>query len=176
MESPCKRQKRSARRHPDEQGIGKGKQRAVHRNEDVHPENLTGDPKSAARVQGTLYDAVAGRLHSEGFILDGHRKPAAPDEFLFKRKNAPIRYQEDDKYFAHRHLPPGVSLPDSDLLKAIHAYASDFYGSGTPGDCNVDFQSMDETALLAIGILMEETCAHALGKTGDLAFVEGEDS
>lgn len=38
----------------------------------------------------------------------------------------------------------------------------------------MDFVSMDETALLALGILLEEMAEHVLGDTGDLAFVEGE--
>ena len=66
-------------------------------------------------------------------------------------------------------------LPDSDLLKAIHAYASDFYGRATANGGLLDFESLDETALLALGILLEEMAEHVLGDTGDLAFVEGED-
>ena len=31
---------------------------------------------------------------------------------------------------------------------------------------------MDETALIALGILMEETAREVLGETGDLAFIE----
>jgi hypothetical protein len=33
---------------------------------------------------------------------------------------------------------------------------------------------MDETALLALGILMEEVCRETLGETGDMVFTEGE--
>jgi hypothetical protein len=35
-----------------------------------------------------------------------------------------------------------------------------------------DWKSMDETALLALGILMEELCQEALDQTGDLVFTE----
>lgn len=35
---------------------------------------------------------------------------------------------------------------------------------------------MDETALIALGILMEEASLASLGETGDLAFTEGEPS
>ena len=66
-------------------------------------------------------------------------------------------------------------LPDSDLLKAIHAYTSDFYGRATANGGLLDFESLDETALLGLGILLEEMAEHVLGDTGDLAFVEGED-
>lgn len=101
--------------------------------------------------------------------------PLAPDDVLFKTKNAPLRYEEDDVYFAQRYLASHQRLPDSDLLKAVHAYASDFY-SGSLGDqAKMDWRSMDETALLALGILMEEAAADVLGETGDLTFVEGED-
>ena len=67
------------------------------------------------------------------------------------------------------------TLPDSDLLKAIHAYASDFYGRATANGGLLDFESLDETALLGLGILLEEMAEHVLGDTGDLAFVERED-
>ena len=66
-------------------------------------------------------------------------------------------------------------LPDSDLLKAIHTYASDFYGRATANGGLLDFESLDETALLSLGILLEEMAEHVLGDTGDLAFVEGEE-
>lgn len=66
-------------------------------------------------------------------------------------------------------------LPDSDLLKAIHAYASDFYGRASTNRGLLDFESLDETALLGLGILLEEMAEHVLGDTGDLAFIEGED-
>ena len=36
-------------------------------------------------------------------------------------------------------------------------------------------ESLDETALLALGILLEEMAGYVLGETGDLAFVEGEE-
>lgn len=39
----------------------------------------------------------------------------------------------------------------------------------------LDFESLDETALLSLGILLEEMAEHVLGNTGDLAFVEGEE-
>ncbi|KAI9854829.1 MAG: hypothetical protein M1813_000845 [Trichoglossum hirsutum] len=131
--------------------------------------------------QATVYDAVAGRVSSTGFIPSAplpslHRdRPsstliaAPPEEVLFRRRNAPTRFAESDFYFANEHLPPTVKLPDSDLLKAIHTYASDFYAriSG-----HWDWRSMDETALLAMGVLLEEAGRVALGETGDLVFVE----
>ncbi len=91
-------------------------------------------------------------------------------------------------------------LPQSDLLKSMHVYVSDFYATLVPpsrsepdmenrrngeeidgaiGTSNrrtsqsADDLSFDETALLAMGILVEEMAAEVLGDTGDLVFVEG---
>lgn len=117
----------------------------------------------------------------------GHHQLAdpvlAPEEVLFSRKNAPQRYAEHDIYFAHENLPDGGhgALPDSDMLKAMHGYASHFYealnqqldstrrGKARP----VDERSMDETALIAFGILLEEAARASLAKNGDLVFTEG---
>ena len=60
------------------------------------------------------------------------------------------------------------------MLKAIHAYASDFYSRNLGEGAVVDFHSLDETALLCMGILLEEMADGVLGDTGDLAFTEGE--
>lgn len=144
------------------------------------------DPNSRTnrrKRQASVYDAVAGRVGYEGFL--GEDPPTknrdtvsrsniavAPEEVLFRRKGAPIRYEEDDIYPADRHLEPHQRLPDSDLLKTIHTYASDFYANATSNGGKSDWKSLDETALLAMGILLEEAAAEALGKTGDLALVE----
>lgn len=142
-----------------------------------------------------MYDAVAGRINALGFIPDTplvastrdtastSSVPIPPEEVLFRRKHAPTRYEEDDVYFQDRHIPLNVKLPDSDLLKAVHGYASHFYAgvnkerakkrrkedkhdqserSGTSGD----WESMDETALLAMGILIEETAGTLMEKDG----------
>jgi len=39
----------------------------------------------------------------------------------------------------------------------------------------VSFYSIDETALLAVGILLEEAAKDVLGERGDMVFVEGEE-
>ncbi|KAI0446957.1 hypothetical protein F4803DRAFT_546808 [Xylaria telfairii] len=153
------------------------------------------------RRQASLYDAAAGRVtttlpidsyESRRLPVKHHRRNApdsrrnttlAPEEVLFKRAGAPVRYAEKDIYHAHEHLPDGGRgfLPDSDLLKTIHSYASHFYRDlptnkqtvrGESG-AGVSERSMDETALLAFGILLEEASREALGKRGDLVFTEG---
>ncbi|KAI5927459.1 hypothetical protein F4810DRAFT_651145 [Camillea tinctor] len=158
-----------------------------------------------------VYDAVAGRVtttlpldddrsspeptHHRRPVRDRRRDPTlAPEDVLFQRRRAPVRFAEKDIYFAHEELPnggqgPGAVLPDSDMLKAIHSYASEFYAAlaaqcdsgGASGRGisriqtagNVDERSMDETALLALGILLEEAGREILGKRGDLVFTEG---
>ncbi|KAH8671278.1 hypothetical protein BX600DRAFT_243856 [Xylariales sp. PMI_506] len=146
------------------------------------------------RRDANVYDAVAGRVtttqplagaYSLEQISRRHQRSTlrdptlAPEEVLFRRVGAPIRYAEKDIYHAHERLPDGGrgELPDSDMLKAIHSYASQFYASLTVVDehnsKNVSERSMDETALLAFGILLEEAGREALGKKGDLVFTEG---
>ncbi|QIX00440.1 hypothetical protein AMS68_005957 [Peltaster fructicola] len=137
----------------------------------------------ASRQQGNLYDAVAGRLTALGFLgpetaptsKDTSNKTQTivpPEEVLYRRKGAPTRYEEDDVYFQHRYLKADQKLPDSDLLKAIHAYAADFYARTTTDGGKSDEKTLDETALLAIGILLEELAVKGIGKTGGLALLE----
>ncbi|KAL1957532.1 hypothetical protein VTO42DRAFT_5758 [Malbranchea cinnamomea] len=135
----------------------------------------------------TVFDAVAGRVSTRGFIAQPSLVPEneepelfsslalRPEEVLFRRLRAPTRYMENDFYFAHESLPPDRALPDSDLLKAIHTYSSDFYTYATPDRGQTSWRSMDETALIALGFLLEETAKEALEETGDMVFVEGEE-
>ncbi|KLJ06144.1 hypothetical protein EMPG_10438 [Blastomyces silverae] len=142
-------------------------------------------PRIGIRRQANVYDAVAGRVSSSGFrpqtLLHRNSAPTAssvpvtPEEVLFRRVNAPVRYAENDFYFADERLPSSQRLPDSDMLKAIHTYASDFYANATLDQGHADWQSMDETALIALGILLEEAAHESLGETGDMVFVEGEE-
>ncbi|KAJ4417367.1 hypothetical protein N0V82_006232 [Gnomoniopsis sp. IMI 355080] len=155
------------------------------------------DYEPAKQRLATVYDAVAGRVSlkfSKDSAVSGSRKTSsghhqladpvlAPEEVLFSRKNAPQRYAEHDIYFAHESLPDGGrgALPDSDVLKAMHGYASHFYealdqrldSTGRGKARPVDERSMDETALLAFGILIEEAARASLGKDGDVVFTEG---
>ncbi|KAL9602403.1 MAG: hypothetical protein Q9219_001826 [cf. Caloplaca sp. 3 TL-2023] len=137
--------------------------------------------------QATVYDAVAGRISSTGFIptyphtsnipgiSSASYLPLPPEEVLSRRRNAPERYEEDDIYWAHEDLnPTKQQLPGSELLKAIHEYASDFYTRVLGEESAVSWGSLDETALLAVGILLEEEVERVLGETGDLVFVEGK--
>ncbi|KAF2737861.1 hypothetical protein EJ04DRAFT_510047 [Polyplosphaeria fusca] len=137
-------------------------------------------PENAKRRVATVYDAVAGRVYKDGLVHpkssglghDYRGRPLRPDEVLFKQRNAPPRYEETDRYFAHTRLPSGQALPGSDLLKALHPYLSRYYARSAEDPNSKVWKSMDETALLALGILIEESCKVRLGETGDLAFLE----
>ncbi|KAL6866229.1 hypothetical protein ACO1O0_002336 [Amphichorda felina] len=150
------------------------------------------DDALPSRRHATLYDAVAGTVLNTEEERNERRRgppvtkhstrdlPMCPDEVLFRRRGAPERYAEHDIYYAHeRDLPRGGRgiLPDNDLLKAIHSYSSQFYGAHRDAprrrdEANVDERSMDETALLAFGILLEEAGREVLGHRGDLVFTE----
>lgn len=140
-------------------------------------------PKRKYR-ETTVYDAVAGRACYRGLIcktplIASTRDTASsstvqvpPEEVLFRNRGAPQRYEETDFYWANEKLPlQGAELPDSDLLKAVHAYASIFYGRRGG---KADFRSLDESALMAVGVLLEEWADDLLGRGGEGVFVEGE--
>jgi hypothetical protein len=126
-----------------------------------------------------------GRISAAGFIqkrpvISQNRDKASsstsaipPENVLFRSKNAPTRYAEADIYFANERQSI-KNLPESDLLKALHCYTSDFYSHATIDGGTGDWRSLDETALMALGILMEEAARDILGTTGDLVFTEGE--
>lgn len=141
-------------------------------------------PKRRIYRETTVYDAVAGRACYRGLIrkpplIASTRDTASsstvripPEEVLFRSRGAPQRYEETDFYWANEKLPlQGAELPDSDLLKAVHAYASNFYGRKGG---KADFRSLDETALMAVGVLLEEWADDLLGNGGEGVFVEGE--
>ncbi|CAK7271920.1 hypothetical protein SEPCBS57363_004867 [Sporothrix epigloea] len=123
----------------------------------------------------------------------------APEEVLFRGAKAPARFEETDPYFAHEDLADDV-LPPSDLVKAIHHYAGHYYEAlarrqGLLGAADeevereqrsraqenqkpkrlVDERSMDETALLAFGVLLEEAAREMLGVKGALVLTEPVD-
>ncbi|OBT65188.1 hypothetical protein VE03_04705 [Pseudogymnoascus sp. 23342-1-I1] len=132
--------------------------------------SLQPQPPAPPRRQATLYDAIAGRSTQHGLTRTGTPHAIAPEAVLFQRAAAPDRHIETDTYFASDNAVG--DLPDSDLLKALHVYAADFYAAER--EAGSDYRSLDETALLALGVLMEELCREQLGEGGDLVFTEGE--
>jgi hypothetical protein len=101
--------------------------------------------------------------------------PTDPGSILEYLPQAPWRNEEDplDPYDWIRQLPPEVKLPESELLEALHIYASDFFSMVKAGRRN--YRSLDGTALLALGILLEELASESVGNNGDLVFTEGAD-
>lgn len=61
------------------------------------------------------------------------------------------------------------NLPDSRLLEALHAYAADYIAKSGK---LAAFGSMDESALLALGILVEEYIDTIIGKEGHLSYAK----
>ncbi|KAI0179346.1 hypothetical protein GGR52DRAFT_302444 [Hypoxylon sp. FL1284] len=163
---------------------------------DIEADVLSSGRRKRRKRDANVYDAVAGRVtttrpmgdgsgsegpsHHQRASRDHNRDPIlAPEEVLFRRVGAPVRYAEKDIYQAHEDLHDGGRgvLPDSDMLKAVHGYASHFYAvlasrRGDPAG-NIDERSMDETALIAFGVLLEEAGREILGRRGDLVFTEG---
>lgn len=126
----------------------------------------------------SLYDVVAGRVGLNGFLSrEQLQSPSllasAPEEYLIRRTNIPEEVLDEAAETTDRVSAAG-GLPDSDLLKAIHAYAADFYRSYNRGKADFDSRSMDETALIAISFLLEESVKQANGEHGDMVFVEPE--
>ncbi|KAF3929032.1 hypothetical protein ABW20_dc0102047 [Dactylellina cionopaga] len=107
---------------------------------------------------------IAGRP-----VSPTHSKPAAADEILCYNQKSKIPPTVDQ---IMRNKEVTDHLPDSDLLKAVHAYASEFYTA--KGWDGIAGRSMDESALIAIGVLLEEWCKEMIGENGDMVFVEKE--
>ncbi|KAL4970996.1 uncharacterized protein BDV14DRAFT_5797 [Aspergillus stella-maris] len=152
----------------------------------THSKHNDTAPEKQRKRRANLYDAVAGRINSHGFIpstpyaskyrdtASSSTLPIPPEEVLFRRKGMPTRYEETDTYFAHESLPPTQSLPSSDLLESIHAYTSDFYDQAVGPAGRANNYSMNGNALMFMGVLLEELAREGLGETGDMALVEGD--
>ncbi|KAI5783533.1 hypothetical protein EDC01DRAFT_209662 [Geopyxis carbonaria] len=118
----------------------------------------------------TLYDAVASRANHEGFIRPKCRKTevrsrnARPaDEVLGRRRHA---LQKGNEY---REVKKSCA-PGNDIMTAIHRYSMEFYHASGMDD--VSNGSMDESALLAIGVLLEETIHELLSQSGHMALID----
>lgn len=68
-----------------------------------------------------------------------------------------------------------VPLPESDILEAVQSYAGNFYANTGDNRRTEPFSSMNGTALIAMGVLLEELGNELLGETGDMVLVERED-
>lgn len=155
-----------------EQAKVEEKQRVLPQRQHVPPNETTQHDRRVA----TVYDAVAGRIGLNGFLTTEQINSASnitskPEEVLLRRLNAPESIPFD-YYNADERLGPQQTLPDSDLLKDLHAYVTDFYEANSRTAEQFDFRSFDETALIAMAILLEEACKESLGDNGDMVFTE----
>ncbi|CAN6597556.1 hypothetical protein TRVA0_001S04456 [Trichomonascus vanleenenianus] len=148
----------------------------------------------------TVYDAVAGRLRRSdagngyGFtgpwlneeaniedeqIMAGvtnafsgtklHHAAVAPDDLLLHLNAKRSELANGDEAIP---VIDHKDLPDSELLKALHYYAAEYYRhTGRPRG----FRSMDETALIALGVLVEEKIKEELGPNGHLCYAKSGD-
>ena len=143
--------------------------------EQVTAKDYTKEPVRKKRRLATVFDAVAGKVGQNGFLSkEEHQaqsiKPSKPEEVLLRRLDAPQDIPFD-YYAAEEQLTAsGSRLPDTELLKDLHAYVADFYE--VVSGAAFDFRSFDETSLIAMGILLEEACKEALGENGDMVLSE----
>ncbi|KIW03398.1 uncharacterized protein PV09_05603 [Verruconis gallopava] len=119
-----------------------------------------------------IYDCVAGDVRGKATSRGLYRhqpftQPYSAAEFFFEQLRAVFgNKNEDARLYWHRELD-SHHPPQSDILWAIHRYASQFFAR----DKSPSLKFMDESALLALGILVEETMKDELGETGFLAFL-----
>ncbi|KAF1815929.1 hypothetical protein P152DRAFT_471302 [Eremomyces bilateralis CBS 781.70] len=148
-------------------------------------------PKSKERLhrqkpktrQATIFDACAGRVSGRGKLVrdvredqntrSGRKIRLAPEEALLKRYCAPDGLESSALYFSGTSdLRPDL-IPDSELLRAIHHYTTHLFKGLGAGESDPCWGAFDGTAMLALGVLVEETVRELVGDSGDLAFVGG---
>jgi hypothetical protein len=137
------------------------------------------DESKKRRRTLTVYDVVANRMTRGGFkggkdFKDGTKKKQAErrsgittfaDEVIARSSNAP----QDVAPFPQEKRS---LVPHNDLLFAVHQYTADFYTMN--GLLGVNHRSFDETALIAMAELLENSCEKLLGEKGHLALVDRE--
>jgi len=102
----------------------------------------------------------------------GTNREVSVAEYYFEHKHVPKDVDEDEE---RTHWHPEVEnhiLPSSDVLSAVHRSAAKFFAKSGR---KKHLRFMDETALLAFGMLLEETMKEKLGENGYLAFLEEDD-
>lgn len=132
-------------------------------------------PRRYKRI-ASVYDAVAGRVGFNGFLSRSQLEIGAtalkPEEVMLRRVGAPSGVK-DEYYNGDALLKPDQRLPDAEVVKAVHQYASDYYAAHADR-VNHNYRSFDETAMLALAMLMEEATVGSLGENGDMVLIEPE--
>lgn len=114
----------------------------------------------------TLYHAVEEKIlkhHATGFL-----KRTSNDGTSLGRYSATPRDALAARLDTKPHLLPSpgpdLALPESDLLDAIHGYAAVLFDESHPSA----LRSLDESALLTIGLFVEELADEVIGNQGHL--------
>ncbi|EEA21825.1 Meiotic nuclear division protein 1 [Talaromyces marneffei ATCC 18224] len=128
----------------------------------------------------TVYDVVAGRANRQRFISHSttsrwrrnvsSARAVRPSNDILSRLGG-----EDFDDWIDDESPDHVHLPESDILEAVQSYAGHFYANTGDNRRTEHFSSMNGSALIAMGILLEELGNELLGETGDMVLVERED-
>ena len=124
----------------------------------------------------SIYDLAAGKVRQPSrhtsFVGIPITKPYPPVEYYFDKKRVKTGDEDEDSRLYWRRDVEKHTLPSSELLWTVHRHATKFFEE--KGENHMKF--MDESALLAIGVLLEETMKQSLGKDGHRAFLEREES
>ncbi|KAF2429936.1 hypothetical protein EJ08DRAFT_551770, partial [Tothia fuscella] len=139
-----------------------------------------GSPQPKRR-RTTIWDAVAGRVGPNGWLdpepvyskrrdtASSSTRPISAEDVYYSRKNTGERPERrDDDDLAEDELPP------SELTNALHRYVSRWMARPEIQRKYLHKKSFDFSAMLAFGILLDETIEESIEETGHLAFAEGE--
>ncbi|KUL88518.1 hypothetical protein ZTR_05499 [Talaromyces verruculosus] len=129
----------------------------------------------------TVYDAVAGRVNRQRLISRSYTsrwrrnvsstRAVRPSNDILSR----LEGDEDLEDWIDEETLNDVPLPESDIIEAVQSYAGHFYANTTASRRTEPFSSMNGSALIAMGVLLEELGNELLGETGDMVLVERED-
>lgn len=117
-----------------------------------------------------IYSAVTGRKKLSYKKKDW--KPYAADDFLAKIIDTRVEpeFIQIDKIPDIPQPERSKALPQGDLLTQLHRYVSGWAHRNGP----MLFDQLDESSLLALGVVVEEAIETMLGKSGELMYAEEE--
>lgn len=126
-------------------------------------------------VRGTM-DPDTWAVHPDGYTDMGDRSMPerrlwqGPDDYLMSSRR---RLQSNKRSLNVPIVPAAtLGLPDEGLLKSLNVYAMELLGGAVAAE-NYEGR-FDESALLALGIVVEEHLGEMLGPTGHRVYAEYE--
>lgn len=124
---------------------------------------------------------ISGRVNRQRFISRSNKS-------RWRRNVSSTRSVRSSKYILSRlegdegledwideESPYDVPLPESDILEAVQSHAGHFYAKTTDSRRTEPFYSMNGSALIAMGVFLEELGNELLGETGGMVLVVRED-